>query len=95
MTADPLHTIKDNKSRAPKLLSSGIESSGKGVIIVGGGSGAFYAVESLREVCVSSERCCTENQFVFVGSMDTKDRSPSSPKKLIYRSIGELFPQVL
>jgi NADH dehydrogenase FAD-containing subunit len=36
-------------ARPPKLLSSGNES-GKGVVIVGGGAGAFHTVESLREV---------------------------------------------
>ena len=50
VTADPAQTVKDNLSRPPKLLASGTELSGKGVLIVGGGSGAFHAVESLREV---------------------------------------------
>jgi len=40
-------------SRAPTLLASGVSSShSKGVVIVGGGSGAFHAVESLREVSI-------------------------------------------
>ncbi|KAF8896201.1 flavoprotein [Infundibulicybe gibba] len=49
VTADPSKTQKDNKDRQPKLLSSGSENIGKGVVIVGGGSGALQAVESLRE----------------------------------------------
>ncbi|KII89745.1 hypothetical protein PLICRDRAFT_107672 [Plicaturopsis crispa FD-325 SS-3] len=49
VTADPASALKENMSRPPKLLSSGHEASGKGVVIVGGGSGAFHAVESLRE----------------------------------------------
>lgn len=50
VTANPANTLKENKDRQPKLLSSGSESGGKGVVILGGGSGAFHAVESLREV---------------------------------------------
>lgn len=51
VTADPQNTTKQNMSRPPKLLATGTASStGPGVVIVGGGSGAFHAVESLREV---------------------------------------------
>jgi hypothetical protein len=50
VTANPPYTLANNKSRQPKLLSTGAYSFGKGVIIVGGGSGAFGAIESLREV---------------------------------------------
>lgn len=50
VTADPTQTLKANHSRPSKLLSSASEAGGKGVLIVGGGSGAFHAVESLREV---------------------------------------------
>ncbi|KAI0261514.1 flavoprotein [Gloeopeniophorella convolvens] len=49
VTADPANTTKDKMSRPPKLLASGAEVGGAGVVIVGGGSGAFHAVESLRE----------------------------------------------
>jgi len=49
VTADPANTIKEKLSRPPKLLSSGSEVGGAGVVIVGGGSGAFHAAESLRE----------------------------------------------
>ncbi|KAI0806103.1 hypothetical protein BC629DRAFT_1282845 [Irpex lacteus] len=50
VTADPASTEKKNMSRQPKLLASGYQASNKpGVVIVGGGSGAFHAIESLRE----------------------------------------------
>ncbi|KAH9038608.1 flavoprotein [Lactarius hengduanensis] len=49
VTADPANTTKERFSRPPKLLASGTEVGGAGVVIVGGGSGAFHAVESLRE----------------------------------------------
>ncbi|KAI0775025.1 hypothetical protein BD413DRAFT_471840 [Trametes elegans] len=52
VTADPSSTTSANKSRQPKLLATGSNvplGQGKGVVIVGGGSGAFHAIESLRE----------------------------------------------
>ncbi|KAF5342112.1 hypothetical protein D9611_001598 [Ephemerocybe angulata] len=49
VTANAANTTKANMSRQPKLLASGTESSGRGVVIIGGGSGTFHAVESLRE----------------------------------------------
>lgn len=52
ITADPSRTLKNNMSRAPKLSSTSERGGGKGsagVVIVGGGSGAFHAVEGLRE----------------------------------------------
>ncbi|KAE9408369.1 hypothetical protein BT96DRAFT_962732 [Gymnopus androsaceus JB14] len=49
VTANPDFTLKDNMARPPKLSTAGFDAVGKGVVIVGGGSGAFQAVESLRE----------------------------------------------
>lgn len=52
VTADPENTNKKNMSRQPRLLATGsAQSTTPGVVIVGGGSGGFHAVESLREVC--------------------------------------------
>ena len=51
VSADPADTLKKNMSRPPTLLASGYQASNTpGVVIVGGGSGAFHTVESLREV---------------------------------------------
>lgn len=50
VSAHPAHTLRAHMAREPKVLTSGVASSGTGVVIVGGGSGAFQAVESLREV---------------------------------------------
>ncbi|KAI0749874.1 hypothetical protein C8Q80DRAFT_1313956 [Daedaleopsis nitida] len=52
VTADPSATLSANKSRPPKLLATGADvpvGQSKGVVVVGGGSGAFMAIESLRE----------------------------------------------
>jgi len=50
VTANTDNTLKANISRQPRLLATGVNATGKGVVIVGGGSGAFNAIESLREV---------------------------------------------
>ncbi|KAH7912323.1 hypothetical protein BJ138DRAFT_1134802 [Hygrophoropsis aurantiaca] len=50
VTADPSRTTKGNMTRAPKLLATSAgESAKKGVVIIGGGSATFHAIESLRE----------------------------------------------
>ncbi|EAU85453.1 flavoprotein [Coprinopsis cinerea okayama7 len=49
VTANPTNTLKANLSRQPKLLATGNDTTGHGVVIVGGGSGTFHAIESLRE----------------------------------------------
>ncbi|KAG2756692.1 hypothetical protein P692DRAFT_20825944 [Suillus brevipes Sb2] len=49
VTADPSLTLKSNMSRSPKLLSTGVAGSGRSVVIIGGGSATFHAIESLRE----------------------------------------------
>ncbi|KAK2460926.1 hypothetical protein APHAL10511_007396 [Amanita phalloides] len=49
VTANQDDTLKENKSRQATLLSTGHEVGQKGLIVVGGGSGALHAVESLRE----------------------------------------------
>ncbi|TEB34751.1 hypothetical protein FA13DRAFT_1729396 [Coprinellus micaceus] len=49
VTANVQNTKKANLARQPKLLATGNDSSGLGVVIIGGGAGAFQAVESLRE----------------------------------------------
>ncbi|KIM40012.1 hypothetical protein M413DRAFT_446902 [Hebeloma cylindrosporum] len=49
VTADPANTLKKNMSRQATLRATGVNSTGKGVVIVGGGSGTFHAVESMRE----------------------------------------------
>lgn len=49
VTADQRYTLKQNMKRYPRILTEDT-SFQKGVIIVGGGCGAFHAVMSLREV---------------------------------------------
>lgn len=80
MTAAPANTTKEKMSRPPKLLASGSEIGGAGVVIVGGGSGAFYATESLREASCVSPRWIELKPDLFI-SMGSKRRSQSSPRK--------------
>ncbi|CAE6416459.1 unnamed protein product [Rhizoctonia solani] len=51
VTANPEHTTKEGKSRPPKLASASASASSNepGVVIIGGGSGGLFTVESLRE----------------------------------------------
>ncbi|THV02837.1 hypothetical protein K435DRAFT_775308 [Dendrothele bispora CBS 962.96] len=49
VTANPSFAEKANMSRPPKLSTAGFDAVGKGTVIIGGGSGAFQAIESLRE----------------------------------------------
>jgi hypothetical protein len=48
VTADPAQTTAAGKARPPKV-STMIEEHGAGVVVVGGGSGAYGVIESLRE----------------------------------------------
>lgn len=50
VTARTENTLKKNLARPATLLDGGVYTLGLGVVIVGGGSGTFHAVESLREV---------------------------------------------
>ncbi|KAF8756955.1 Rieske [2Fe-2S] domain [Rhizoctonia solani] len=45
VTANPEHTTKEGKSRAPKLASVSANFNEPGVVIVGGGSGGLFTVE--------------------------------------------------
>jgi hypothetical protein len=80
VTADPANTTKEKMSRPPKLLSSGSEVGGAGVVIVGGGSGAFHATESLREVS-PAHLLARSNGKLTSTSMGSRRRSRSSPRK--------------
>lgn len=79
VTADPANVTKEKISRPPKLLSSGSEIGGAGVVIVGGGSGAFHATESLREVRPAQLAGFSGN-LTFT-SMGSRRRSQSFPRK--------------
>ncbi|KIK96468.1 hypothetical protein PAXRUDRAFT_825928 [Paxillus rubicundulus Ve08.2h10] len=48
VTADPSQTLKSSMARTPTILAD-IPSTGRGLVIVGGGGGTLHAIESLRE----------------------------------------------
>jgi len=61
VTAKQSDTLKDNKSRPPTLHVQNYSTEGTGVVIVGGGAGAFNAIESLREVCFKASLCAPDD----------------------------------
>lgn len=89
VTADPASTLKNNLARQPKLVAA--KAQGKGVVVVGGGSGAYHLIESLRE-------------FGYSGSITVVSKEAHSPidrtklsktlmtdaSKLEWRSAAEL-----
>jgi hypothetical protein len=80
VTADPANTTKEKTSRPQRLLSSGSEVGGAGVVIVGGGSGAFHATESLREASRVYLLARLSRNLTFT-SMDSRRPSQSSLRK--------------
>jgi hypothetical protein len=76
VTASPTRTLKDSVAFFPNIPASFAENSGKGVVIVGGGSGALHTVQSLREVG-RADLHQSHRLTVFTRSMDTKGRSLS------------------
>ena len=97
VTANSVDTLKSNMSRQPTLLATGINSSGPGVVIVGGGAGAFQSVESLREVTnVAYFQLTEHSQTDDIYSTAMQVRSQSFRKRVTLLLIGKLlaiFPQ--
>jgi len=91
VTADPANTTKEKTARPPKLLSSGSEVGGAGVVIVGGGSGAFHATEGLREVSSALLLAGSNGNLTSI-SMGSRRRSQSSPKKRMRPLTGDSDP---
>ncbi|THG96203.1 hypothetical protein EW026_g5580 [Hermanssonia centrifuga] len=92
VTADPENTTKKNISRQPKLLASGAPTSTKpGVVIVGGGSGAFHCIESLREHGYNgSITVLSKETHAPIDRTKLSKALVTDPSKLEWRSISEL-----
>ncbi|KIP10452.1 hypothetical protein PHLGIDRAFT_33845 [Phlebiopsis gigantea 11061_1 CR5-6] len=95
VTADPQSTTKANMSRPPKLLSTGsAASAGPGVVIVGGGSGAFHAIEGLREHGYSGAiTVLSKESYAPIDRTKLSKALVTDPSKLEYRSSAELRQQ--
>lgn len=89
VTAD-VEDIKKNvrQTKPPKSA----QSDKNGVVIVGGGSGALYAVEGLREVRFV-EFDLQHSAHRSTPSLATVDRSRSSAKKATSRLTERSFPK--
>jgi apoptosis-inducing factor 3 len=97
VTADEERVSKPNMSRLPNIPSNpdaGLTSGNPGVVIVGGGSGTFHSIISLREVCRSSPRCpeyCSlmRTKHGYIGPITVVSKEPHPP---IDRLIRTSFP---
>ncbi len=92
VTADPSATLSANKSRPPTLLATGSDvaaGQGKGVVIVGGGSGAFMCIESLREVRNPRRLSLTLGLMNHGASTGTRVRLLSCPRSPTPRLTGQ------
>ncbi|KAH9902894.1 hypothetical protein C8Q73DRAFT_635454 [Cubamyces lactineus] len=94
VTADPANTTSANKSRQPKLLATGSSAptgQGKGVVIVGGGSGAFHCIESLREHGYNGPiTVLSKEQYAPIDRTKLSKALVTDPAKLEWRSLADL-----
>ncbi|KAI0366285.1 hypothetical protein BV20DRAFT_971998 [Pilatotrama ljubarskyi] len=94
VTADPANTTSANKSRQPKLLATGSNvpvGQGKGVVIVGGGSGAFHAIESLREHGYNGPvTVLSKEHYSPIDRTKLSKALITDPSKLEWRSLADL-----
>lgn len=91
VTADVTRTLKANASRPPKLLSAGAVPAGKGVVIIGGGAGAFHAIESLREHGYSgSITVLSKEMYAPIDRTKLSKALITNPAKIEWRSASDL-----
>ena len=88
VTADEERVSKANMSRSPKVASNtdaGLTSGDAGVVIVGGGSGTFHSILSLREVRRGFLLRCwlywflTSMKHGYAGPITVVSKEPHSP----------------
>ncbi|KAF8623679.1 hypothetical protein AX17_007377 [Amanita inopinata Kibby_2008] len=91
VTADPVNTLKENKDRQPSLLNINQHVGQKGVVIVGGGSGAFHAVESLREHGYSAPiTILSKETYLPIDRTKLSKALITDPAKLEWRTAADL-----
>ncbi|KAI0324656.1 hypothetical protein GY45DRAFT_1262449 [Cubamyces sp. BRFM 1775] len=94
VTADPANTTSANKSRQPKLLATGSSvpvGQSKGVVIVGGGSGAFHCIESLREHGYNGPiTVLSKEHYAPIDRTKLSKALVTDPAKLEWRSLADL-----
>ncbi|KAI6025583.1 hypothetical protein F5J12DRAFT_808951 [Pisolithus orientalis] len=91
VTADVTRTLKANASRPPKLLSAGAVPACKGVVIIGGGAGAFHAIESLREHGYSgSITVLSKEMYAPIDRTKLSKALITNPAKIEWRSASDL-----
>ncbi|KAJ7183165.1 hypothetical protein C8R46DRAFT_1307300 [Mycena filopes] len=91
VTAKITDTQKSNMSRPPKLSTTGTETHGDGVVIIGGGSATFHAVESLRENGYKGAiTILTKEGHTPIDRTKLSKGLPTDASKLEYRSASDL-----
>ncbi|KAF4596366.1 hypothetical protein EYR38_007746 [Pleurotus pulmonarius] len=93
VTADPKNTTKANMSRPPKIMAPESTAAGhdQGVVIVGGGAGAFHTIESLREHGYSKPiLLLTKEPHVPIDRTKLSKSLMTDVSKLEWRSAAEL-----
>ncbi|PPQ99135.1 hypothetical protein CVT24_009325 [Panaeolus cyanescens] len=91
VTAVPADTQKKNLARQPKLVSTGANSTGKGVVIVGGGPGAFHAVETLREVGYPGPiNILTKEEYPPIDRTKLSKALTTDPNSILLRTAADL-----
>ncbi|KAF9532595.1 flavoprotein [Crepidotus variabilis] len=85
------NTLKKNMSRQATLLDGGIYGTGPGAVIVGGGSGTFHAVESMREHGYTGPiTVLTKETHTPIDRTKLSKALITDPAKLEYRSAADL-----
>ncbi|KAJ7746649.1 hypothetical protein B0H16DRAFT_1556608 [Mycena metata] len=91
VTANTPDTKKPNMARQPKLSTSGTETHGDGVVIIGGGSATFHAVESMREHGYKGPiTILTKESYTPIDRTKLSKGLPTDASKLEYRSASDL-----
>ncbi|GLB40497.1 putative rieske [2Fe-2S] domain containing protein [Lyophyllum shimeji] len=91
VTANPADTLKDNKARPPRLLATTSDSVGNGVVIIGGGSGTFHTIESLREHGYTHPiTLLSKETYTPIDRTRLSKALITDPSKLEWKTAGEL-----
>ncbi|KAH8831282.1 hypothetical protein DL96DRAFT_1777615 [Flagelloscypha sp. PMI_526] len=89
VSANPEHTTKNGSWRAPKSVAS--DSADKGVLIVGGGAGAYNTIQGLRNAGYKSPiTVLSQENYVPIDRTKLSKTLITDPSKLQWRTAAEL-----
>ncbi|KAG9088725.1 hypothetical protein FRC06_001902 [Ceratobasidium sp. 370] len=91
VTADPEKTTKKNISRDPKLATVQALASEPGVVVVGGGSGGLFTIESLREHGYTGPiTLLSKEEYAPIDRTKLSKALITDPSKIEWRTAGVL-----